>query len=289
MLPTPRDKAIVLAVYTHGRLSREQIRRLFFRKISRGAGGPVNLASVQAAAARLRRLAEAGYLWRVPAPVLRGSGQYLYSLGRLGAQLLAAEYKISTSPAGHRALTPSFLALNHTLEVADFYIALKESLERNGGTISIWLGERQAAHRFSHQGRRRMIAPDAYCLWSLPRREGPFFLEWERGYQSLNVIGDKLDGYDAYYARRAYLEHLGEVGLTPRLAFVVPDARRQRHLLNWLGRQRSRGRWNFLPTVLVGVRSAVLADPLGPTWARPETSARRYWPKRVALVGAPAF
>jgi hypothetical protein len=221
---------------------------------------------VQATSARLRRLAEAGYLSRVPTPVLRGSGQYLYSLGRLGAQLLAAEYKISASPAGGRPLTASFLALNHTLEVADFYIALKEDLERHGGSILTWLGERQAAHRFYHQGRRRMIAPDAYCLWSLRRREGSFFLEWERGQQSLNVIGDKLDNYDAYYARRAYLEHLGEVGLTPRLAFVVPDNRRQRHLLGRLARQTNRGRWPFLPTVLVGVRAGVLADPFGPTW-----------------------
>lgn len=267
MLPTPRDKAIVLAVYTHGRLSREQIRRLFFRKAARGPVAPVKLASVQAAAARLRRLAEAGYLWRVPTPVIRGSGQYLYSLGRLGAQLLAAEYKISASPAGRQPLTPSFLALNHTLEVTDFYIALKESLERSGGTILTWLGDRQSAHRFHHQGRRRIIAPDAYCLWSLPRREGSFFLEWERGHQSLKVIGEKLDNYDAYYARRGYLEHLGEVGLTPRIAFVVPDPRRQGHLLSWLGRQKDRGRWRFLPTTLAGVRSAVLADPLAPAWS----------------------
>src|SRR6266540_3546246 len=150
MLPTPRDKAIILAVYTHGRLSREHIRRLFFRRSDSD-----RLSSIQATSARLRRLAEAGYLSRVPVPVLKGSGQYLYSLGETGARFLAAEYKIVATPRSARALGPSFL-----------------------------------------------------------------FLEWERGHQGLQAIAEKLDGYDAYYARRGYLEHLGEVGLTPRLAFV---------------------------------------------------------------------
>src|SRR6266545_3335724 len=54
MLPTPRDKAIVLTVYTHGRLSREQVRRLFFRKAANR--GSRALASIQAAGARLRKL-----------------------------------------------------------------------------------------------------------------------------------------------------------------------------------------------------------------------------------------
>jgi hypothetical protein len=270
MLPTPRDKAIVLAVYVHGRLSREQIRRLFFRKEAGSAASAAGrLASIQAAAARLKLLALAGYLSRVPAPVLKGSGQYLYSLGPLGSRLLATEYKITATPSSRRSLTASFLALNHTLEVADFYIAVKEALENSGGAILSWLGERQALHRFYHQGRRRAIAPDAYCLWSLKGREGSFFVEWERGHQSLNVIADKLDSYDAYYARRAYLEHLGEVGLTPRLVFVVPDVRRHRQLLGWLSRQQVRRRWRFLPTVLVGIRASVMASPLEAAWSNP--------------------
>jgi hypothetical protein len=274
MLPTPRDKAIVLAVYVHGRLSREQIRRLFFRKEAGSAPNTAGrLASVQAAAARLKLLAQAGYLSRVPAPVLKGSGQYLYSLGPLGSRLLATEYKIAATPSSRRSLTASFLALNHTLEVADFYIAVKEALENGGGAVLSWLGERQALHRFYHQGRRRAIAPDAYCLWSLKGREGSFFVEWERGHQGLNVIADKLDAYDAYYARRAYLEHLGEVGLTPRLVFVVPDERRHRQLLGWLTRQQDRGRWRFLPTVLVGIRATVLAGPSIHAWSKPGAAA----------------
>ncbi len=270
MLLTPRDKAIILTVYTHGRLRREQVRRLFFRKA--GPAGTMSgqgLASAQATSARLRQLARAGFLLRVRPPAARGSTQYLYSLGPLGTRLLSSEYGITTSSPSQRALTRSFLALNHTLEVADFFIALKERLETAGGTVLTWLGERQAAHRFHHQGRRRMIAPDAYCLWSLHGQEGSFFLEWERGHQGLDVIAQKLDGYDAYYAHRGYLEHLGEVGLTPRLAFVVPDKRRQTQLLGWLLRQQGRARWRFLPTLLVGAREPVLTNPLGCTWLKP--------------------
>src|SRR6266542_2348663 len=269
MLPTPRDKAIILAVYTHGRLSREHIRRLFFRRSDSD-----RLSSIQATSARLRRLAEAGYLSRVPVPVLKGSGQYLYSLGETGSRLLAAEYKIVATPRSARALGPSFLALDHTLEVADFYIALKQALDARGGSLLTWLGERECHYRFFHQGRRRVIAPDAYCLWSLGRRTSSFFLEWERGHQGLQAIAEKLDGYDAYHARRGYLEHLGEVGLTPRLAFVVPDARRQRQLVGWLVRQQGRGRWRYLPSVLVGIRPAVLGSPLADVWMPASSDGR---------------
>lgn len=93
-------------------------------------------------------------------------------------------------------------------------------------------------------------------------------MEWERGHQGLNAIAEKLDSYDAYYARRAYLEHLGEVGLTPRLVFVVPDVHRHRALLGWLARQQGRGRWRFLPTVLVGIRPSVMASPIDWSWTK---------------------
>jgi hypothetical protein len=163
MLPTPRDKAIILAVYTHGHLSREQIRRLFFRK--EAGKGSAALASVQAAGARLRRLARAGYLVRAARRVMQGSGQYLYTLGPMGIRLLSLEYRIPTRTPSGRGGPSGFLPLNHTIEVADFYITLKEAFELADGTILTWLGEREAAFRFYHQGRKRMIAPG--CLLPL--------------------------------------------------------------------------------------------------------------------------
>ena len=211
----------------------------------------------------------------MPVPVLKGSGQYLYSLGETGSRLLAAEYKIVATAHSSRALGPSFLALDHTLEVADFYIVFKQALDAGGGALLTWLGERECHHRFFHQGRRRVIAPDAYCLWTLQQRTSSFFLEWERGHQGLQAIAEKIDGYDAYYARRGYLEHLGEVGLTPRLAFVVPDARRQRQLVGWLVRQQGRGRWRYLPSVLIGVRPGVLASPLAEVWIAASSDSQR--------------
>jgi hypothetical protein len=270
MLPTPRDKAIILAVYTHGHLSREQVRRLFFRK--EAGKGSAALASVQATGARLRRLAKAGYLIRAARRVMQGSGQYLYTLGPMGVRLLSLEYRIQARIASVREVPSGFLPLNHTIEVADFYIALKEALELlelGDGAILTWLGEREAAFRFYHQGRKRMIAPDAYCLWSRAGKASSFFLEWERGTQGLVVLAAKLDGYDAYYTRRGYLEHLGEVGLTPRLVFVFPQERRAREFRGWLDRHINRGRWRFLPTILVGVRLRVLGEPLGKVWGKP--------------------
>jgi hypothetical protein len=55
----------------------------------------------------------------------------------------------------------------------------------------------------------------------------------------------------------------------PRLVFVVPDEHRQRQLLGWLTRQHDKGRWRFLPTVLVGIRTSVTANLLALSWRKP--------------------
>jgi hypothetical protein len=119
------------------------------------------------------------------------------------------------------------------------------------------------------------LSPDAYCLWALGAEEGAFFLEWDRGTESMTRLAQKFERYDGYYQVYAHHDHLGEVGLRPRLLIVVPDERRERKVINWLTRRLQKGQFGSLPTTLVSTRDAVLKDPVEPIWRTPGGDERR--------------
>ena len=99
--------------------------------------------------------------------------------------------------------------------------------------------------------------------------QGSFFLEWDRGTESMTRFSQKLARYQAYYEVRAHHDHLGDLGLRPRILIVVPDERRQKKLVGWMVRKLERSEFASLPTVLIAARDLVLCDILGPIWCRP--------------------
>ncbi|MBC7264765.1 MAG: replication-relaxation family protein [Chloroflexi bacterium] len=246
---------------------REQIQRLYFRKDG-------ELASVQAACRRLRILTERGYLTRLRLPVTQGSGPYVYQPGR-GALLAFNEgRKKVVGPGARGRRVESIAGLCHGLEVVDFYIAIKEGLESRGGRALVWLGEGEVRYAFTHRGKRLVLSPDAYCLWALGTEEGSFFLEWDRGTESMTRFAEKLQVYEAYYLVRGYHNHVGEMELRPRLLIVAPDERREKKMVDWMARRLGRGEFPSLPTVLVTARDLVHGDVLGPIWRRPGEEQR---------------
>ena len=259
VLPTARDRQVIEAVARHGYMTRPQIHRLCFRR----DGQPI---SEQAVCRRLRILTDRGYLVRGRLSASAGSGPYLYRPGPLAGTALEGEPLAVT---GTRRRTESTTGVNHTLEIVEFYIELKETLSRRGGEIVAWLGEAEARHTFSHRGREVAFTPDAYCLWALAGEEGAFFLEWDRGTEGVRRIAEKLARYDAYYALQIHHDHLGEIGLRPRLLIVVPDGRREKKLIRWLGKRQSTDDYPSLPTVLIGAWPTVSGDVLGPFWRTP--------------------
>jgi hypothetical protein len=161
---------------------------------------------------------------------------------------------------------PSAVALYHGLETVDFYLALRDALQKSGGAIQTWLTEREACYRFDCTGSKLLLTPDSYCLWVLGCEEGSFFLEWDRGTESLARLREKFVRYAEYYAARAYHMHLGDIGLRPRVLLVVVDQRRARRVANWIARERDGDLLRALPTILVGVEKDVLQDVLGSIW-----------------------
>jgi hypothetical protein len=260
--PTSRDLEIIRALVRHGQMIREQIQRLYFR-----IGG--ELASVQAACRRLRILTERGYLKRIRLPVTQGSGPYVYQPGKAAVAFLEVEERELLGRGARGRRVDSVSGLYHGLEVVDFYIGVKEALESRDGKVVAWLSESQARYRFPWHGKHITVSPDAYCLWAFEAEEGAFLLEWDRGTESMTRLSQKLQRYDAYYQLKVHHDHLGEMGLKPRLLIVVPDERREEKLVRWIARRFDKGEFRSLPTILVAVRDVVLDDVLGPIWRRP--------------------
>ena len=248
-------------------MTREQIQRLYFRKDGR-------LASVQAACRRLTILTARGYLSRIRLPVTRGSGPYVYQPGKAAVVVLNKDERRILGRGGRHRRIESIAGFSHGLEVVDFYIALKEALERRRGRIVIWWGEREVRYQFAWHGRRLLFNPDGYCLWALGIEESSFFLEWDRGTESMTRFSQKITRYEGYFRLRAYHNHLGEMGMKPRLLIVAPDERREKKLVDWIAGKLEKGEFASLPTTLVAARDLVFLNILGLIWRKPGVEQR---------------
>ncbi len=113
---TPRDIALVDAIYRYRVLRRDQAQQLFF-------------PSKNTANQRLKLLHQHGFLARRRLPVEygQGSGQALYLLGGRGAALVAAQLGVDVAEIGwrrtHNHVSSPFL--EHTLMVNDIRLAVE--------------------------------------------------------------------------------------------------------------------------------------------------------------------
>ncbi len=244
-LPTPRDRLILEAIRTHGRLTMQQIRRLFFRRPDG------RLASVQATNARLLKLSLNELIAPAVVSTGRGSGPYAYALTSAGLATLGA------SARGRATGGPVW----HALELAEIRVRLQEELEQRGGSLAEWRGD--DALRALLRRSRGAPMPDALVHWRLLRSEGVFLLELDRGSESLAVLTGKIRRYDALFASHAHRELLPGLGLRPRLAIAVAGAGRKARLVAWLAARRPE---RF--TVAIAVLGDVLDHPCGGVWWR---------------------
>lgn len=252
-LPTPRDRRVLEAIRTHGRLSREQIRRLFFRQPNG------HLSSIQSANARLHKLVAAQLLDPVVVSLGRGSGPYAYAISRRGAELVTGHAKGTAAGVG---------PVWHLLEIAEFRVHLELALQRAGGVLVEWQGE--ALLRGLFHRRTGWPLPDAVVHWRLPDSEGAFLLEWDRGTESLALLAAKLLRYENYWRGHGHRELLPGLGLRPRLAIVVPTADRASRVVAWHRQHRGRASSS---TVLVATQADALDRPLADSWWRSDTDA----------------
>lgn len=225
---TPRDIALVDAIYRCRVLRRDQAQRLFF-------------PSKNTANQRLKLLHQHGFLARRRLPVEygQGSGQALYLLGGRGAALVAAQLGVDVAEIGwrrtHNHVSSPFL--EHTLMINDVRLAVEAAASQQGYQIETWLREEElkvAPDRVwvetqARQRRRIAIVPDAYFRLSTAGHRACFFLEADRATETQGRWAQKIRAYLAYVHSGSYLRRYGSRSL--RVITVTTGEKRMVNLV----------------------------------------------------------
>jgi hypothetical protein len=204
---TERDRLLCRVLWEHRVLTTEQVCDLCF-------------TSLVSAQHRLVALFRLGVLDRFRPLRPTGSESWRYSLGAVGAALVAAERGVEAPrPSVLRDRVVALAAgqrTNHTLGVNGFFCALhKAARERRDAEVVAWWSERRCAAEWGGVAR-----PDAYGIWEDGRRVD-FFLEHDTGSEPLSRVAGKLAGYrdlaEADGAARPVLFWLAQPGREPGL------------------------------------------------------------------------
>ena len=226
--------------------------------------------SYKVAAARLLRLVNLRVLERFqPHSPSWGSRPYHYVLGPLGAAMEGAERGEDPDRAARRWRGERALALCRTQRLAHLvgvngcYAALVGHARRHGGAaLHEWLSEVECA-----RWTEGTVRPDAFGHWSEDGTAVEFFLEYDRGTETLSRLVAKLAGYERFEAER---------GASAWVVFGFAAARRER------AARRA------LVGATVPVATAVLDAPVRPQdalWAPLGADTARL--RLAALAGAP--
>jgi DNA-binding CsgD family transcriptional regulator len=249
---TERDHKILGWLAEHYLLSTTQITRAAFT-------GP------RRARKRLRELHDIEAVNRF-VDVTTGSRQYLYALGPLGQVVNPTSYHHPDRPDAPAARTSierterivGSRKLAHLLGTNQFFVDLIAAARTmEGAGLLRWWSEQHIAAAYSGFS---SIQPDGHGIWRLGERTVGFWLEHDRGTESLGTVLDKLTAY----ARLAD-------GGGPRYPVLlhVPSRAREEHLLDAFAHLR--------PSMPVA--TAVHADhPAGLAWTLAgDRSRQRRW------------
>ncbi len=205
---TNRDRFLCRILWEHRVLATEQVVDLCFN----------HLVTAQHRLVALYRL---GVLDRFRPLRPTGTESWRYTLGPMGAALVAAERGIEAPrPSVLRDRVVALAAgqrTAHTLGVNGFFCALhKAARERPGAEVGSWLSERRCAAEWGE-----LVRPDAYGIWEENGRRVEFFVEHDTGSEPLVRVAGKLAGYrdlaEADGAARPVLFWLVQPGREPAL------------------------------------------------------------------------
>ena len=179
---TERDRLICRVLWEHRVLTTEQVYDLCFR----------SLTSTQH---RLVALWRMGVLERFRPLRPTGSESWRYTLGPLGAAVVAAERGVEAPrPSVVRDRVVALAAHQrtaHTLRVNGFFCALHAAARRRpDAAVGAWWSERRCAAEWGD-----FVRPDAYGVWEEGGSRVEFFLEHDTGTETLARVAAKLEGY----------------------------------------------------------------------------------------------
>ncbi|MGH2461976.1 MAG: replication-relaxation family protein [Chloroflexota bacterium] len=244
---TERDRTICELLYEHRVLTSLQLRELHFSGDHR-------------ARQRLVDLYRLGVLDRFRPHRQTGSAPYHYLLGKLGAEIVAAERGLAPNELDWQRDSKLKLAsssqLTHLVGANGFFTRLIAALhERPDLELLEWWGQRRCGNAWGE-----LVRPDGYCALALPDGDVlELCLEWDRSTEPHHRIDDKV-------ARYRELEAALDRDLT--IAIVAPTDRREQELNRHLGNHSAHG-------VVLTTADRHAADPLARNWLQPAATTRR--------------
>lgn len=208
---TERDIDVIEAVHLYRILRQDQIQLLFF---------PTKNKAQRA----LARLYDHAFLERKFLPVLYGRSPTLYVLDKRGADLLRSErgYEDLVWYNSSKDLKTDFI--EHTAALNDFRLSIVVSARRQGLEVITWASETQLKAdydrvRLANARRPVSVIPDGYFVLNTSHGKAHFFVEIDRGTETLQRFKQKVRAYVAYYESGAYQQRYGTNSL--RILTVV--------------------------------------------------------------------
>jgi len=173
--------------------------------------------------------------WRVLARLGRrvggvrsGSEGFVYGLDVAGQRLVYADRRRYRTP-----WTPEPAFLAHALAVTELAVQLQERSRVHPLERLSFDAEPTSWRRFNGPGGQRLtLKPDAYVVCVSAEFEDRYFVEIDRGTESLNRILDKGRLYGRHWqSGREQTAH----GVYPQVLWIVPDLRRRDQIVGALG------------------------------------------------------
>ena len=218
---TERDCDIIRAVNDYRALRSDQIERLFF-----GSRSPTQY--------RLSRLWEHEYLEREFISVASSapaSNPAVYTVGKRGAQVLVDHFDYDRSDLRRpKKSSLGWHLLEHLLKVNDVRIAFAQAAASAEFTMETWWDETTFRAHPDYvtvsdkrgRPRKKPVFPDGYFFLSTPQGKARFFLEVDRGTETLSKFAPQIRVYEAYVASGQYQERFQAKSLRVLIVTTTP-------------------------------------------------------------------
>jgi hypothetical protein len=238
---TDRDRQLLDLLDQHRVLTTDQVAAIGFGSIAR-------------ARSRLHLLHTRGVLDRFRHYIRPGSLSWRWTLGPLGAAVLAAgRDQAPPRPAAVREATVRLAAwpqLEHLIAVNGFFVSLHSAARHRPDTeLARWWSEQQARRAVGG-----LVRPDGAGLWRQHGDEVPFWLEHDTGTETLARLAGKLSDY----------QQLAGTGWDFPILFHLPNASREANLHQRLAETNAE-----LGSLIVATTSSEhtsRAGPAGKVW-----------------------
>jgi hypothetical protein len=224
---TQRDLAILICLAAYRYLNLRQLEQLLF-------------PGTRSAQIRLKQLTDTGLIqrWKVIEPPGITRRPSVFLLSPHGARVLAASRSEDPRLLVRQARMAEFHCLNviHDLEANGFFVDLSvASRDLPDQGLSHWAGEATMRIVFRSGRRRSRLgesapASDGWGRYLTPDGEVIFDLEWDRGTESLQRLGQKIRSYIGYFKNRRDAE-------LHNVLFVLPHTAREEAVLNRIKRE----------------------------------------------------